>query len=151
MFKDTLETRVLIEEQLSYREETIKHDPTSDQILEGYIAKLWISTCGKLQLYSHHVQSLFSFKLCKLYYFSVWHCWRTKTLPTLGLWQQTDAITILWWLLRNGRELQVFIVTDMMKIFEKAYSVDAYAMSYVSLKSDKLYGEENSIVDDITS
>lgn len=49
-----LETMVLLEEQLSsYREEKIKHDLTSDQLLEGAIAKLQIS-CIPVTLFTQN-------------------------------------------------------------------------------------------------
>ncbi|CAH8272002.1 unnamed protein product [Arabidopsis lyrata] len=55
-FKNGLETSVLIEEQLSYRDATISQGVTRDQLLEGDIAKLWISSNnGKLQPHDHYV------------------------------------------------------------------------------------------------
>ncbi|XP_019101560.1 PREDICTED: uncharacterized protein LOC109133111 [Camelina sativa] len=130
--------------------ETSKHNPTSAQFWEEDTAKLWISTYGTLQSHSHHVQRRFSFKLCTLYYFSVWHCWRIKTLSQLGIGKQKDAVTFWWWLLKNIRELQVLIATEWMQICDNAYKGDTYALSYVTLTSDNFYGDENSIVDDVT-
>lgn len=75
---------------------------------------------------------------------------RETTITMQHTFSNSSVVTFWWRVEENGRELQVFIIIDMMEIFENAYNMDTYALSYVSLTSDKLYGKENSIVDDVT-